>query len=323
MKKRDLRRYFTQKYVFSYMLAMLLLFLLIEPGVAASGARFGLMLWAERLLPSLLPFMIITQLLIRSGYLDAIMKKLHIRHAWFVLFAGTLFGFPMGCKLTADLYEHGYLNPKEAKLLFVLSNQMSPAFVGGYILSETLGLERLIPVTYLIFYVPSVCYGFFRLRRSTASTNRCAETVYKAKKSTSGSHISIAILDAGIMNSFETMLKLGGYVMLFSIITNMCRYFLSAFPACCTFIAGLLEVTGAVNAINDYFSDVRLKYIAVLAATAFGGCSGIAQTASLIQPAGEKTVNAPFSIAAYIRGRLMVAAVTTLLATLTVPFLKL
>ena len=62
------------------MLAMFLLFLLSEPTVAAEGARFGLMLWADRLLPSLLPFMILTQLLIRSGYLDAITKKLRITY---------------------------------------------------------------------------------------------------------------------------------------------------------------------------------------------------------------------------------------------------
>ena len=37
------------------MLAMLLLFLLSEPSVAIAGARFGLMLWANKLLPSLLP----------------------------------------------------------------------------------------------------------------------------------------------------------------------------------------------------------------------------------------------------------------------------
>ena len=113
------------------MLAMFLLFLLSEPAVAAEGARFGLMLWADRLLPSLLPFMILTQLLIRSGYLDAITKKLSISYPHFVLFAGTLFGFPMGCKLTVDLYERGNLTTEEASLLFIISNQMSPAFVGG------------------------------------------------------------------------------------------------------------------------------------------------------------------------------------------------
>lgn len=316
MRKKILHRYVTKKYIFSYMLAMFLLLLLSEPAVAAEGARFGLMLWSDRLLPSLLPFMIVTQILIRSGYLDAIMKKLRITYPYFVLFAGTLFGFPMGCKLTTDLFERGNLTAEEASLLFIISNQMSPAFVGGYILSETLHAPQLIPVTYLIFYAPSVCYGLLRLRR--LSGKKSDEKIRTAKKSTSRLQMNVAVLDAGIMNSFETMLKLGGYVMLFAIITSMCRHFLSAFPALCTLIAGSMEVTGAVSVINDFFTDQRLKYIAILATTAFGGCSGIAQTASLIRSHGKTSA---LSITAYIRGRLLVAGFTAFLAILLYPFM--
>ena len=310
--------YATKKYIFSYMLAMLLLFLLSEPAVAAEGARLGLMLWANRLLPSLLPFMILTQLLIRSGYLDAITKKLRIGHPYFVLFAGTVFGFPMGCKLTVDLYECGKLTSEEASLLFIISNQMSPAFVGGYILSETLKTPQLIPATYLILYAPSLLYGLIRLHRLSGKKQATNQETLKAKKSTSGLQMNFTILDAGMMNSFETLLKLGGYVMLFSVITAMCRHFLSAFPAFCTLIAGLLEVTGAASAINEYVMDARLKYVAILTATAFGGCSGIAQTASLIR-AGKRSE--ALSIAAYIRGRLLVAGITAVLAMLLYPLL--
>lgn len=298
------------------MLAMFLLFLLAEPAIAVKGARFGLMLWANRLLPSLLPFMILTQILIRSGYLDAFTQKFCISYPYFVLFSGTLFGFPMGCKLTVDLYDCGKLSDEEASFLFIITNQMSPAFVGGYILSETLHRSELIPITYLIFYGPSVLYGLVKLR--ILSRKRTAHENHKAKKSTSGLQMNTAILDAGIMNSFETMLKLGGYVMLFSVFTYMCRYFLSAFPALCTLIAGLLEVTGAVSAINDFFADARLKYIAILAATAFGGCSGIAQTTSLIR--SGKHISS-LSITAYIHGRLLIAGITASLAALLYPLL--
>ena len=300
------------------MLALFLLFLLSEPAIAAQGARFGLMLWANRLLPSLLPFMILTQLLIRSGYLDAITRKLHISYPYFVLFAGTLFGFPMGCKLTTDLYERGNLTTEEAGLLFIAANQMSPAFVGGYILSETLHTPQLIPATYLILYIPSICYCILRLRRMSAGKRTRKDATLKVKKTTSGLQMDVAVLDAGIMNSFETMLKLGGYVMLFSIITSMGRHFLSALPACCTLIAGLLEVTGAVSAIDDFFADTRLKYIAILATTAFGGCSGIAQTASILR-SGKKASS--LSVGAYIQGRLLLAGVTALLAAILYPLL--
>ena len=204
------------------MLAMFLLFLLSEPAIAVEGARFGLMLWANRLLPSLLPFLILTQLLMRSGYLDAIMKKFRITYPHFVLFAGNLFGFPMGAKLTVDLYEQKRLSKKKASLLFVMSNQMSPAFVGGYILTQTLQRPDLIPVTYLILYAPPVCYALIRLHMLQKHDKHMDRAICECKKSTSGLQMNIAVLDAGIMNSFEIMLKLGGYVMLFSVITALC-----------------------------------------------------------------------------------------------------
>ena len=140
----------------------------------------------------------------------------------------------------------------------------------------------------------------------------------QTKKSTSELQMNVAVLDAGIMNSFETMLKLGGYVMLFSIIANMCKYYLADLPVACTLIAGILEVTGAVSAMNSYIQDMRLKYICMLAAVAFGGCSGIAQTASLLR-AGKRIPGC--SIIAYIRGRLLVAVVTAALAALLYPLL--
>lgn len=318
MMKKKIPRYVTKKYLFCYMLAMFLLFLLKEPQIAMEGARFGLLLWAKQLLPSLLPFLILTQLLIRSGYLTRISERLHLPQSCFVLFAGTLFGFPMGCKLTTDLYARGQLSKKDASLLFVIANQMSPAFVGGYILSETLHQPQMIPVTYAILYLPSLCYGLLMLmlHHHRPSDHTQLPDVILTKKSTSGLQMNFAILDAGIMNSFETMLKLGGYVMLFAVITHMCQHFLAAFPLISTLIASLLEITGAVSVLNNAIHSAYLKYIAVLTATAFGGCSGIAQTASLIH---ADDLPEQLSMKSYICGRLCIAGITAILATALYP----
>lgn len=298
------------------MLAFLVLFLLGQPQLAAEGAQFGLLLWAKRLLPSLLPFLILTQLLIRSGYLDALTRRLRLPHAYFVLFAGTLFGFPMGCKLTCDLYARRQLTQHEAALLFILANQMSPAFVGGYILSETLGQPQLIPRVYLIFYAPSLFYGCFRLHQM----HRSGQQAPHIQKTASSMQINFAILDAGIMNSFETMLKLGGYVMLFAVAARMCSYYLSAFPTLCTVISSLLEITGAVSTLAQKIPNQRLCLTAILAAAAFGGCSGLAQTASIIDTSID-TEQTPvrLSMTAYVRGKLLLAGFTVLLAFLFLP----
>ncbi len=309
MKKHKLRRYLQKKYILCYMLCGILIFLLCEPACAAERARFGLLLWADRLLPSLLPFLILCQILLRSGCLDALSKRLHLPLSYFVLFSGTLFGFPMGAKLSADLYAAGKLSHREATLLCVLANQISPAFVGGYLLSETLQLPQLARCTYLILYAPALCAGVAFLSMQMRDwTDGCV-----TKKSTSELRLNLAVLDAGIMDSFETMLKLGGYVMLFSVLGGMCGQLLSHAPAVHTLIMASLEITGGISVLNTAITDKKLRYIAMLAATAFGGCSGIAQTASLIR---DKRLPKPLSLRCYVCGRLLLATVTALLAAL-------
>lgn len=319
MKRIVQKHDFSKKYVISYMLVAALLFLLIclltKPAVSISGARTGLMLWATRLLPSLLPFLILVQLLIHSGSLDLLVEKLHISYAYFVLIAGMFFGFPMGCKLTVDLYALGKLNKKEAALLFIISNQMSPAFVGGYILTETLKEPKLIPVSYLILYLPSLLFGVVYLHFFATKQFCPSLRPDKIKKSTSGLRFDVTILDAGIMNSFETMLKLGGYIMLFSVLTALCNYYLANMPFLLTFIAGLLEITGAVSILNQNILQMPFKYIAILAATSFGGLSGIAQTASFLHHQKQPS---PFSMSAYFLGRLLLAFITAILAAVYV-----
>jgi hypothetical protein len=290
------------KYLWFYMLGLLLLFLLLYPTAAAKGAGDGLLLWWERLVPCLLPFLILTQLLLRSGALDIILQKLHMSDYLFVLFAGLLFGFPMGAKLTMELYEKNRLSRQEANVLSVCSNQMSPAFVGGYVVGEILNRQDLLFQSYLILYgVPAAIALVFYMGNARASFG------HRPQKKTPGLHFGFAILDASIMNSFETMLRLGGYVMLFSILQALCAQVFAPVPSVVTVLTALLEITGAIQNIHASIGNPRLEYMALLAATAFGGCSGIAQTASFLQTDDPKT---SLSTAAYVRGRILLAGLS-------------
>jgi hypothetical protein len=245
-------KYLHKKYLWFYMPGLILLFLLCRPGAATEGARNGLLLWWN-LIPSLLPFLILTQFFIRSNILDHILEKLHLSHYLFVLSAGLLFGFPMGAKLSSELYRKRQLSRREASLLVVCANQMSPAFVGGYVLSDTLGRPELTGLTYLILYgLP----GMIALLAHMLWPDTAEPT---AQKKTPGLQLSFAILDASIMNSFETMLRLGGYIMLFSILQALVRVFVSC-PVLVTGLSSLLEVTGAIQVIHASFNQ-RMEYV--------------------------------------------------------------
>ena len=101
---------------------LLFLFLLCFPAEALAASRDGLKLWLETLLPTLLPFMILTGILVRT---DGIIKILHPIVPFFkvvfglspggtyVFLLGLLTGYPMGAKLAADLYYAGKISRQE------------------------------------------------------------------------------------------------------------------------------------------------------------------------------------------------------------------
>ena len=113
-----------KRFLFLLPFLIMLSFLLLFPDTSFTCAASGLMLWFETLLPSLLPFMIISNLLIRT---DLLKKWIRIPsglwHRFFALtcdgayalLLGFVCGYPMGAKVTADLYRENRISKKEAE----------------------------------------------------------------------------------------------------------------------------------------------------------------------------------------------------------------
>lgn len=258
------------------MMIVLLLFLIFQAELCVTGARSGLMLWASQLLPVLLPFCILSKILMLSQAMSILMEKLHLPIWGFVLLCGIFFGFPMGSILAKDFYEAGSLTEKQARSLFLFANHLSPAFVSGYFLSEQLQRPDLLLLSIILLYLPPIiaciAYNLSPMGSNDESPH---------KKTASRLQINFEIIDAGIMNSLETMLGLGVYLMLFAILINICIHCL---PSHCVFrqiSVHILEVTNAIHLICKSDVTIQQKYSACMSAIAFGGLCGLAQAASI------------------------------------------
>ena len=103
-----------KKILYIIILISFLIYILAFPGESVKAASIGLSLWYENMLPTLLPFSILSYILIHSGILDQSARWIHkfLKHVFpissagiYPLIAGLLFGFPMGSKITADLVQ--------------------------------------------------------------------------------------------------------------------------------------------------------------------------------------------------------------------------
>ena len=293
-----------------------IVYILFFPQDAVTAAADGLVLWYERVLPSLLPYAILSNILIYSGFTGYLVKLLYpllrlilpaSRNGSFVLLSGFLFGFPMGSKNCAEMLKCGQLEYQEAEILFMVTNNISPVFISSYILCQELHMPSLIPLSYLVIFLPPLIAGrllfFFTEKKQSVSNH---STTYK--KPASGSQINFKIIDAGIMNGFETLTRLGGYIMLFSMIASLLQKL--PIPRILTLIlTGMVEITNGIAMLPDSGLPKSTQYVLAVVYTAFGGLSGIAQTSSMIR-------DTPLSIKRYCIAKLLLAACCGLLACL-------
>lgn len=301
-----------KKKMFILIILLSLFYILYFPDITVHAAGSGLILWFEQVLPSLLPFAILSNIIIASDILQSlIIKILPIiekilpvsTSGAFVLFSGFLFGFPMGSKNCATLLLDGKIEKEEAEILFIITNNMSPVFIQSYILGQQLQLPEYFGWSLLILYLPPFLLGRYWIRKNQINKN-------SHKKSASRSKINFQIIDAGIMNGFETLTKIGGYIMIFSILAS-CFLLTPISDLAKTICIGAIELTNGIHFLSTTSLPIESKYVLAMSFTAFGGLSGIAQTSAMI-----KGTN--LSMKKYIFWKLILCIITGILAFLLI-----
>ncbi len=304
-----------KKKILFIIILIFIIYILLFPSLAVKAAADGLVLWLERVLPALLPFAVVSNILIYSDYISYITNFLSpllrlflpvSNNGAFVVISGFLFGFPIGSKNCAELLKQKKISLSEAEILFVITNNISPVFISSFILCQQLHMPELFFLSLLILYVPALLLGECLLFRRKRKTENNKNTASRPK-------MNFQIIDAGIMNGFETLTRIGGYIMIFSILISM--FVNLPFPELLkTIVIGFLEITNGIHFLAAANLPAELTYVLAMAYTAFGGICGIAQTSSMVKGTG-------LSMKKYVGFKLILTAVSTVLAFTATRFL--
>lgn len=117
------------KIIFRILLTLSFLLLLCFPALSLEGARKGLLLWYNTVLPTLLPFMICMNLMVSFGAVNLLAAPFYpvlhrllglSRAGSFILLSGMLCGYPMGAK-TAAIFWTTTASPFPKPAVFTLS----------------------------------------------------------------------------------------------------------------------------------------------------------------------------------------------------------
>lgn len=293
---------------------LLILFLSLTAGMIVCPKRSlfyaltGLTLWYEKMIPALLPFMILSNLLIGLHLTDSfvfflkpILSRLfHLNgHGVYAIFIGFLCGFPMGAKVTADLYRRHLLSKTEAQDLLIFCNNIGPIYFTSFVLM-LLQVKNPAPFLVGMYGIPFL-YGIYllRLRRPllrliapfSPGKRRLRPELSAEVLPQQPQQSLLDILDDSIMSALSGIAKLGGYMVLFNLLNllpdlllskNTC--FLSLMthlhipvPVLLAAVNCLLEITSGISRTGGHYPFLVLVFLP------FGGFSCIAQTYSMIK----------------------------------------
>lgn len=280
--------------------------MLIFPKVTVSFASKGLMIWFQTMIPTLLPFMILSSLLIQSGLHRTIcrlvspilMPLFRVRpDCIYCIFFGFLCGFPMGAKIVSELYINSYISKKEAAYLLSFCNNIGPIYFISIVLLG-LSIKSYMPFLLGMYGIPFL-YGL--LLRYTCYRNLYRESPdnLPSKLTSSGSYPVIAgktesmflFLDNSIISSLHAITKLGGYMVIFNLCTCIPYLFCNQYPFLFSTFNCLLEISSGIQHTLHTTLPAIHKSLIIFPTLMFGGISCFAQTSSMIKDTGLSMIS--------------------------------
>ena len=263
------------KYILSFVFIILII---LTPSIILDGTRSGLMLWYYALIPALLPYMILSNIVIKSGlsmelsFLTyPLTKLLRINpKASYCILSGIFFGYPACAANACALVKEKQLDQETASFCSCAFNNLSPGFIMGFFCIGTLGNTEIIPKVFALFYI-SLLLSTFLIRilffRNLKSTTENIMSVQKTSDKN--------ILTSSIKTALINIATLGGYVIVFAILI---QYLLNIPYDKITLLAPFLEITTGINIICNTFTDIKTVLLIIMPLLSFGGISGIFQT---------------------------------------------
>lgn len=329
---------------------LLTILLIYFPDAALSASLRGLKMWAEVVFPSLLPFFITAELLLAFGVVkflgvlfEPIMRPLFNvpgvgSFGWIM---GMASGYPTGAKIAARLREEKQLTKLEAERLVAFTNNSSPLFIFGAISIGFFHDVKLGMLLAVCHYLSNMLVGIlmrFHGRKAGASEKKpAAKKIYKPSiKAALGSMHRTRLKDGrpigeilgdSVLQSIKTLIMVGGFIILFSVIIQLLHlvhfsvFIGNIFSALFYFIgipihfgeaffSGLFEITLGATLISQFATDSLLhKSILVSFILGFNGFSIQAQVASILAKTDIRFT--PYFFARFLHG--LIAAILTVL----------
>lgn len=267
---------------------LLLGFLFLCPQKAFTCTTDGLILWYQTIVPTLAPFLILSILL----------RKCLPKNRKEIALLGLLCGCPAGASVIAGLIKENRLTVSEGQFFLSFTNNASPVFIIHYVSSILLSSPDKALFYWLVCVLSSVLSAFLlcgpgKWKAASARRPKKKRTLPDRRQKNPEKPPFIetqppvtTFLDPAITETASILVKVGGYIILFSILNGILLSIpvLPEFPK--ILCSGFLEMTTGLQLLSTCPLSTASKTILSLMLCSFGGLSTLAQTHSVIKGSG-------------------------------------
>ena len=321
-----------KKYIFKLVQGIGILTIIIGiimfPSQSIKAAKTGISIWANTLVPSLFPFIIGANMIISLKVIDLIgvliqpISKLifNVSGKGSLIFAISMVsGYPIGSKLSSKLRINNEISLGEAQRLSSFCSTAGPLFIMGAVGVGMYSSSYLGYIIAIAHYLGAFTIGILVRNfnsdnienQSAIHTGSFAENIHSVLLDSISNEkkFSLTLSDA-IKDSINTILIIGGFVLVFSVllmilkcigviklITNTIFALLMPFSISKelinAFISGLFEMTIGCNNISLCSCDITTKISLSTFLISFSGISILAQSCNFLS---ESDINIDFFI---------------------------
>ncbi len=289
------------------MLILAAFFLILSSSdIAIEYMKKGLDLCAMTVIPSLFPFMVISELIVSSGVGVRVSRLFAKPMRWLfgvseagaaAYILGIVCGFPIGAKTAVAMYDRGIMTKKELERLMTFCNNPGSAFVISAVGVSLFGNKKIGIALYVCVILSSAVVGyvgkyFLGYKKDCASRNAMIiESDFSVK----------SITDA-VGSSSVSMLTVCAYVVFFSAFVGCIGALLSRFSLpgeIISCIFGFFELSSGVGAA----AEVANRISAILLCALFVGWSGLSVSFQIMSVCSGRDISfKPFFIAKAAQG---------------------
>ncbi len=277
--------------------------------VCALGIKEGLSLCADSVIPTLFPFMIISQFIVKSGVCDFLGRIFGSATAKIfrlppvassVILMSLIGGYPIGAKMTYDLLCDGKITQNAAQKLDLFCINAGPAFIIGTVGTLFLGSTRAGVILYCSVALSSVIIGVLTRFIGSEKPDEFENGKVIVLKN------PIEAFSFSVTDSVKAMISVCSWIVIFNcLIKYICSFSLNGYTVAA---ASVLEVTSGIK-----MSLNILPVPAFAAIISFGGLSVHCQIHSYI----AKT---ELPVKHFYTSRVLCAAVSALICSVLLKF---